>query len=1211
MMMMVTTGCASVSVNSSAQDTVGTALPTIYPFLLDPAVYPDYTRRPNKVPDWTTFDNRPQFVASRSMPSKSWAEETPGRVFRPNLWWIQRFNLTYYLDVMKERDYYLFNVGGYGPGSPINGGSFGQLKVSDTVMGMIEERLGDRFLGFDLGEQDGRYNYTYEKMQCPAPTTPIEQYLFAQRYMQQICDDLGNSISQLSVLWYWHYPIKDGTVVLAGAETQNKVTNSQVQYMFLRGAGKQYGVHWFGDISVFDTWGYKRYSEKGYEEDNVHDNPPGPTRGNSLSLMKRLLYTHYLYNSVILGFEGSLYTYPNEKEITPIGVIQREAARFLDSYPQPGVMHTPVAILLDFFSGWMPARHWRGSYVVWNHIPYGSGDYLTHSVISMLYPGYEDSGFYQDERGALVNTPYGDLADAILSDVSANLMMQYGLIVAAGNLISADTELRDKITKYVSNGGQFVVTAENARRLWPEWRIGETVYNVPSGASIYWTQTGELTTEEHAFELYSVELPSAARVIARYDSLPAIAEMPIGHGSVTLILSPFGLNRDKLAYEDPGNPYWNPDKPLGKPFVLLNHVESILDKKLAAQRLFSVGDDLGYIVNRKGPGEYTIGIYNNSLTSKPFRIESYIGDILEIRELDLGQSVKDEIGYWPHGYEGNDGGLSDDAHISGGDIRLFSVKVDEKNVLVLPKIDPEPRPNGRMVAVDDIAYLKDKILRWPTFFEHFDGVKVDWTRLVSMDKSQLARDSQWLNNQKLRLVVDFRSGFDSGVLSLRTDMDAESDSDYTFSVIADAMDKMAVLDHARDIVISVESASGAADPQQIAGRLGQLCSIARQYGVTVHVDLAGQTDLIGSGLSDLLESNSNLRIALDTAGYSDGDQLVSGLTASAGHLGVIFITPEPSDGAVDYSQIPRTDAIQILNANYDSWDVLYGDLKVVWKGDTSQGLQGTLRSPAEDIDRVASPGNWNHYLAFHGITDLRAAINQHSEFYDYFGGVKVDSSYIASRDVRQCAIEGEWLESKGIGLIVDFTREINHFPDITLMNLVKDKYERSVAIENDVFYKMSIMGARIAVIQTHMRPEGGATESEAYKALIDGIKDFCQRASDYGITVCIQHNRFRDWGDPYDVRKIVDTVGQPNLQMAINTNHDGNLPSLRLVTGDRLGLIILGAPGSPTADVHRAIHKSKIGVKSLLSLDVIQVLDGEYSDFSEVLEDCKYMGWSI
>ena len=89
----------------------------------------------------------------------------------------------------------------------------------------------------------------------------LGQYLQAHDYFRRIEDDLGNRLNALMVYWYWPYLIKEGRVVLAGAETQNKVTSSSIHYAFLRGAGKQYGVHWFGNAAVFNTWHYKNYAE--------------------------------------------------------------------------------------------------------------------------------------------------------------------------------------------------------------------------------------------------------------------------------------------------------------------------------------------------------------------------------------------------------------------------------------------------------------------------------------------------------------------------------------------------------------------------------------------------------------------------------------------------------------------------------------------------------------------------------------------------------------------------------------------------------------------------------------------------------------------------------------------------------------------------------------------------------------------------------------
>ena len=129
--------------------------------------------------------------------------------------------------------------------------------------------------------------------------------------------------------------MKEGNHVLLGAETAQALPNNQLYYAFIRGAGKQYGVHWFGNASVFNRWGWKDYGAVKRDGRYVSD----PEEGTSLSLVKRLLYTHYLYNCVMIGFESGWLTESAPHALTPIGAIQRGAVEFVARHGQPGVMH--------------------------------------------------------------------------------------------------------------------------------------------------------------------------------------------------------------------------------------------------------------------------------------------------------------------------------------------------------------------------------------------------------------------------------------------------------------------------------------------------------------------------------------------------------------------------------------------------------------------------------------------------------------------------------------------------------------------------------------------------------------------------------------------------------------------------------------------------------------------------------------------------------
>lgn len=441
----------------------------IYPFYVEPTEYPDYPRRPFKTPNWETFNDTVQFVGGREWgetfgiiddKAPNWLKG--GTVMRPNYtdFLMGKDSLRNALLRMKKKGLYLFNINAYGPGTPRKGG-FGQFKVDPWKSNLMEEILEDRYMGFDLGEQDGRYWGDCRSIDFPLSSNYQERYLNAMKYMHRAAIDQGDIISMLSVKWFWHYPIKDGFITISGAESQSKsyTSNDQIHYAFLRGASKQYGLLWYGDISVFNSWGWKTYGT----ETNKRTSP---YKGNSIAWMKRMLLSQYQYNSAILGFEGSKFT--KSQELSPIGIMQFDMQEFVKKYPKPGPQHTPVAFLQDFYSGWMtPNEPFRDKYKVWNFLPYKEGDFFSHHLLNMFYNGYDQSGLHKNEYGGLCNTPYGDALDVLLSDARLSTLSRYQMVVVANELTYGLPEVSDKLSSYINQGGHLVITSENATKLFP------------------------------------------------------------------------------------------------------------------------------------------------------------------------------------------------------------------------------------------------------------------------------------------------------------------------------------------------------------------------------------------------------------------------------------------------------------------------------------------------------------------------------------------------------------------------------------------------------------------------------------------------------------------------------------------------------------------------------------------------------------------------
>lgn len=951
-----------------------------YGFLLDPAIYPDYTRRTVKVPTWKTFDDTTQFLTLRCFTQRDgqlaeWEKDLDlyvdelklGRVIWPVFSTLYAGNFKDLVAEIKRRGLYLFDFWGHVPGSGTEG-MWSHCVPPPGMVAYLEQELGDRFLGIDNGEQDGRYVGGYAPQQCPSFSDRFRQYLNFQRHFQRMGNDLGNRLTALVSLCFGHYFLKEGNHTLLGAEAAQALPNSQIYYAFIRGAGKQYGVHWFGNASIFNRWGYKSYESEG-SEGGVH----GPEHGASLSLLKRLLYSHYLYNCVAVGFEQSWVQGDNTEKrlmnlpvpmqtdrttcvLSPVGVIQAKAVEFVGKHGQPGVMHTPVALLLDAFAGWAHPRHlytWN-VFQVWGGIPYAEGDYLTHGVLSLLYPGYEDASYYRDERGFLAPTPYGDIADVLLSDAPRWVLQQYGLAIVAGGL-RMTLEVCDKIRSYAQAGGHVVVTGANAARLVPGLELDAKPVKVPAHRIVKWSN-GKEAVEPYAFERYAAKLPPGAETLAACDGQPLAIGIAHGQGGYTVLLSPFGLNGEPLV----SGPIENAEQtPLACPHVLLEHVKQAIGAALARQQLFSIGEGLSLITCRKAAGVYTLGVHNNSLKALPLKIASQCGKIVALTELPLDRSEKGKQGYFPLGFAENDGGISDRATIAGGDVRIFEVKVQEENVVCLPKTMPPDRPRGRMLVLRSRNDIQEEILKRPAFFQYFDGVKVDWTYLQSRDGAQLERERAWLQRQQARIVVDFSHGlnFYPDLTLLDTFLPRYAES---VAAIDDVLAKMAHLG-SRDAVFCLhrkpenQCDAKRADDRFLSG-VRDLCGRAGQAGIMLHlqhhphkwhgsakktVEFIGKVDA------------GNLRFALNTGHAAmTGEDVAEVLASAGGQLGMILICAPRRDifcqtfdahapvSAAEtkaykfdpaplraYRHVP-----QALDADYAGHDEEYSDYIAAWGG---------------------------------------------------------------------------------------------------------------------------------------------------------------------------------------------------------------------------------------------------------------------------------------
>lgn len=686
----------------------------VYPHYMDARKHPDESRRAVKPPNRAELGNQTHFMALRHLSEKNYKAEMDRYINEDGLgdfiWgYYRHFLLPNFKDIVREikaRNLYYFDIVGFIPGVGMGEDKqlwegLTQIKLTEDEIRFLNDTLGDRFLGMDNGEQDGRYA-GFAGQEIPRGINAFEQYCAFQAWFERLEQLQGNKMVALTGLNYGHYFLKQNCYTFLGAETAQSLPNAQLFYSFIRGAGKQYGVPWFGNVSVFGPTGWKDYNKR---REVVKGKGPGPENGTSLALLKKLMMAQIFYNAQAVGFEMGYYASDGkETKLTPIGQIQKDIIAWLKEYGEPGVMHAPVAVMLDFFSGWTFARHYYyagGVNRKWATLPYDRGDYFTDGVLLMLYPDYDASAYYNDEYGFNVGTPYGDIADCVLSDAPAWMLKQYPLIVLTTTLNATD-ELKDTLNEYLSSGGRIVLTETNQQNL---------------------------------------KLTGANVVVISGDGLTESADI-------------------RPPVKDPGR-----GKPFQRAHPLSAEARTKLDEAFRSVMIFGTSkscttNGLSIVTCRKSPGEYTVLVLNNTWKELPLHLHAFAGNVKKVTEQRIATNEKTAVGYFPTFMENTDPG-KDTAHtIATGSARVFSVTLDETgSIAEIPEVAPVPNRTMATLFLRNIdGPIKREILRRPTFSRHYDSVMVDWKYLMARDDEDLAEQTNFLTVQQIHVLVDLSNG---------------------------------------------------------------------------------------------------------------------------------------------------------------------------------------------------------------------------------------------------------------------------------------------------------------------------------------------------------------------------------------------------------------------------------------------------------------------
>ncbi len=504
------------------------------------------------------------------------------------------------LVAVRERGLLLFDIWGYVPyeaGFP--------WTVAPEHKAILLRVFGDRFLGFDNGEQDGRYIGSYAHR--GKAKTRREGWSDFVAWDEKVCGDNGHYMNATGSLNYSHYYGERGARML-GLETAQGLPSDTLMFSFLRGAGKQYGRLIYQATSVWNRFGYNIHS--GRKTDGGQGYGFGPHKGCSLSLHKRLFLSGFLGGHSIVGTETAQFTADRladgAPELSPLGRQHVDLLKWTQNNVDRGVQYTPVAFMLDFHNGWNMPRHlYRGDrYKIWGKFPYEKGDYLIDQAFRMVWPGYEDASYLRNERGFLTPTPYGDLFDVLNNRCHPDVLKQYTSVMLLGD-VELTASVVANLTAFVQGGGDLLLDARHAALL-PAAMTGVSLGAAGKGLTSL-VLKGRRTFGELPYTYRQMTAAGATALVLNELGHPLLTVNAHGRGRVIVCAVDHWLT-DNVTYRTPEIVNLEP------PYQWVRGVQAVLDEYFASFSPVVVEPaGLGIQITDSDDGRLLVGLFNNDL----------------------------------------------------------------------------------------------------------------------------------------------------------------------------------------------------------------------------------------------------------------------------------------------------------------------------------------------------------------------------------------------------------------------------------------------------------------------------------------------------------------------------------------------------------------------------------------------------------------------
>jgi hypothetical protein len=204
-----------------------------------------------------------------------------------------------------------------------------------------------------------------------------------------------------------------------------------------------------------------------------------------------------------------------------------------------------------------------------------------------------------------------------------------------------------------------------------------------------------------------------------------------------------------------------------------------------------------------------------------------------------------------------------------------------------------------------------------------------------------------------------------------------------------------------------------------------------------------------------------------------------------------------------------------------------------------------------------------------GARSIKEEILARPSFFEHFDSVVIDWRYLRQREKEELQQESRWIGVQGLKLLIDLSSGINLYPDLRLIDNIKQDYLASLAAIEDVMGKMDILSAQDLILSLHRYPENNFTEEQTWQSFETTLRHLCERARRREVRL---HLRLSLGKPPEDLKRAVEfmgRVGAANLRLAPSTAfllaRKTDLAEAKRLLEGQLGLWLVDAPQTDLA----------------------------------------------